>query len=181
MKDNQELRANFLYYCRVQRFAQEPAISEERQRTKQIFSQRADELYKKEILPQFQQMLDTCAVISCGSVMSTVDTGTAKKAERYKTLLNKHLEALYQFAGLVNNGETPKTQSELSAKMLRPVDPELGNLPLSQPEKKIKDWLDRQPHDVTVAEIVRQFAKIPYGWSDFATIYYLNELIRRHH
>ena len=180
LKDNQELRANFLYYCRVQRFAQEPAISEERQRTKQIFSQRADELYKKEILPQFQQMLDTCAVISCGSVMSTVDTGTAKKAERYKTLLNKHLEALYQFAGLVNNGETPKTQSELSAKMLRPVDPELGNLPLSQPEKKIKDWLDRQPHDVTVAEIVRQFAKIPYGWSDFATIYYLNELIRRH-
>lgn len=47
LKDNQELRANFLYYCRVQRFAQEPAISEERQRTKQIFSQRADELYKR--------------------------------------------------------------------------------------------------------------------------------------
>lgn len=38
-KENQELRANFLYYCRVQRFAQEPAISEERQRTKEIFKQ----------------------------------------------------------------------------------------------------------------------------------------------
>lgn len=180
LKDNEELRANFLYYCRVQKFAQEPAISEERQRTKQIFSQRADELYKKEILPQFQQMLDTCPVISCGSVMSASDTGTAKKVERYKTLLNKHLETLYQFAGLVNNSETPKTQSDLSAKILRPVDPELPNMPMTAPEKKIKDWLDRQPHDVNVADAVRQFAKVPYGWSDFATIYYLNELIRRH-
>jgi len=180
LKDNQELRANFLYYCRVQRFAQEPAISEERQRTKQIFQQRAKDLYDKEIVKQFQEILDACPVISCGSVMSAADTGTAKKAERYKTLLNKHLETLYQYAGLVNNSETPKTQSELSTKILRPVDPDLGNLPLSQPEKKIKDWLDRQPHDVTVAETVRQFAKVPYGWSDFATIYYLNELIRRH-
>ena len=53
-------------------------------------------------------------------------------------------------------------------------------MPLSTPEKKIKDWLDRQPHDVTVYDVIRQFAKVPYGWSDFATIYFLNELVRRH-
>ncbi len=180
LKDNKELRANFLYYCRVQRFAQEPAISEERQRTKRIFSERADELYKRDILPLFQQMLDTCPVISCGNVMTAADTGTAKKAERYKTLLNKHLETLYQFAGLVNNNATPRNQTDLSAKILRPVEATLPGMPLSQPEKKIKDWLDRQPHDVTVADAIRQFARVPYGWSDFATIYYLNELVRRH-
>ncbi len=74
LKDNQELRANFLYYCRVQRFALEPAISEERQRTKQIFQQRAKELYDKEIRPQFQHILDTCPVISCGGVLSASET-----------------------------------------------------------------------------------------------------------
>jgi hypothetical protein len=179
-KDNQELRSNFLYYCRVQRFAQEPAISEERQRTKVLFGQRAEELYKKEIVPQFQQMLDTCPVISCGSVLSPSETGTAKKAERYKQLLTRHLESLYQFAQLVNNKEVPKTQSDLSAKILRPVEATVIDTPLSTPEKKVKDWLDRQPHDVTVADAIRQFAKVPYGWSDFATIYYLNELVRRH-
>lgn len=179
-KDNQELKANFLYYCRVQRFAQEPAISEERQRTKMIFSQRARDLYDKEIKPQFQQILDTCPVISSCNVLTLSDTGTAKKAERYKTLLNKHLDNLYEFAQLVNKAETPKSQSELSTKMLRAVDGTLPDMPLSQPEKKIKDWLDRQPHDVTVADVIRQFAKVPYGWSEFATIYYLNELVRRH-
>ena len=179
LKENAELRANFLYYCRVQRFAQEQAISEERQRTKLIFQQRAKELYDKEIKPQFQQILDTCPVISCGAVLSASETGTAKKAERYEALVNRHMEMLYPFAMIVSNGETPRNGADLSAKILRPME-DLENMPLSTPEKKIKDWLDRSPHDVTVADVVRQFSKVPYGWSDYATIYCLNELVRRH-
>lgn len=180
LKDNAELRANFLYFCRVQRFAQEQALSEERQRTKQIFQQRAKELYDKEITPQFQQILDTCPVISCGAVLSASQIGTAKKAERYEALLNRHMETLYSYAQLVANSETPRNGADLSAKILRPVEAELINMALSTPEKKIKDYLDRSPHDVTVADVVRQFSKVPYGWSDYATIYYLNELVRRH-
>ena len=180
LKDNQELRSNFLYYCRVQRFAQEPALSEERQRTKMVFQQRAKDLYDKEIKPQFQQMLDTCPVISCGNVLSQSEMGTAKKAERYKTLLIRHMETLYQFARLAESREVPKSSTELATKILRPVEESVVNLPLSTPEKKIKDWLDRQPHDVNVADVIRQFTKVPYGWSDYATIYFLNELVRRH-
>lgn len=180
IKDNKELRANFLYYCRVQRFAQEPAISEERQRTKRLFQERAKDLYEKEIKPQFQHILDTCPVISCGSVLSAAETGSAKKVERYKTLLVRHMESLYQFAQLVNVSEVPKNNADLSAKILRPIDDTTVQLPMSTPEKKIKDYLDRSPHDVTVNDIVRQFTKVPYGWSDYATIYFLNELVRRH-
>lgn len=180
IKDNKELRANFLYYCRVQRFAQEPAISEERQRTKRLFQERAKDLYEKEIKPQFQHILDTCPVISCGSVLSAAETGSAKKVERYKTLLARHMESLYQFAQLVNVSEVPKNNADLSAKILRPIDETTVQLPMSIPEKKIKDYLDRSPHDVTVNDIVRQFTKVPYGWSDYATIYFLNELVRRH-
>lgn len=150
-KENQELRANFLYYCRVQRFAQEPAISEERQRTKEIFKQRAKELYEKEIKPQFQQMLDTCPVISCANALSPSETGTARKAERYKTLLARHMETLYPFAKLADNREVPRTNPELSAKILRPIDPGLLVTPTAA-EEKVKNWLDRQPHDVTVAD-----------------------------
>ena len=180
IKDNKELRANFLYYCRVQRFAQEPAISEERQRTKRLFQERAKDLYDKEIKPQFQHILDTCPVISCGSVLSVTETGTAKKGERYKTLLARHMESLYQFAKLVNVGEVPKNNADLSAKILRPIDNTIIQLPMSTPEKKIKEYLERSPHDVTVYDVVRQFSKVPYGWSDYATIYFLNELVRRH-
>lgn len=33
---------------------------------------------------------------------------------------------------------------------------------------------------MTVADVIRQFAKVPYGWSDFVSIYVVNELVRRH-
>lgn len=90
------------------------------------------------------------------------------------------MESLYQFAQLVNVGEVPKNNADLSAKILRPIDETTVQLPMSTPEKKIKDYLDRSPHDVTVNDVVRQFTKVPYGWSDYATIYFLNELVRRH-
>lgn len=180
LKENKELRQNFLDYCRVQRFAQEPVISEDRQRTKQIFQNRAKDMYQKDILPKFQHILDTCPVISKQDVLSASEVGTAKKAERYKLLINRHLSNLYSSANLVVNNEVPKTQSDLSAKILRPIEASVVDLPLSTAERKVKDYLDRAPHDVTVDDVVRQFTKVPYGWSDIASIYVLNELVRRH-
>lgn len=181
-KVNEELRRNFLHYCRVQKFAQEPAISEERQRTKRIFQERAKELYDKSIVPEFCRILDTCPVISGIQVLSESELGTTKKQERYKTALQRHLNGLYPFAQMVNAIEFPKSQSELITQILRPVEATLpgASLPLSIPEQKVKDFLDRSPHDVTVADVIRQFAKVPYGWSDFVSIYVVNELVRRH-
>lgn len=179
-KNNVELRQNFLEYCRVQCFAQEQAISEERQRTKRLFSDRAKELYKNEIKPQFQQMLDTCPVISGQNILSPSVLGTTKNKERYKVVLTNHLKNLYDSAHLVNGSDYPKSQSDLSDKILRLVEATLVDLPLTTAEKKVKDYLDRAPHDVTVADVVRQFAKVPYGWADYCSIYVVNELVRRH-
>lgn len=180
IKDNQELRQNFLDYCRVQCFAQEPAISEERQRTKRVFQDRAKEMYQKEIRPKFHYILDNCPIISGLEILPQSLLGTAKSKERYKIAMNRHLQNLYSFAALVNGPEFPKTTSELSQKILRPIESTLIETPLSTPEKKVKDFLDRSPHDVTVADVVRQFAKVPYGWADSCSIYVVNELVRRH-
>lgn len=179
-KENEELRRNFLDYCRVQKFAQEPAISEERQRTKRIFQERAKDMYNKDILPAFQHILDTCPIISGSNVLSASELGTAKRQERYKTAINRHLSGLYPFAQMVTAPEFPKTQSELSAKILRVTKAAFLETSLSIPEKKVKDYLERSPHDVTVADVIRQFAKDPYGWSDYVSIYTVNELVRRH-
>lgn len=179
-KDNAELRQNFLEYCRVQSFAQEQAISEERQRTKRLFQDRAKELYKNEIEPQFQQILDVCPVISGQNILSPSIIGSAKNKKRYEVALTCHLKNLYESAHLVNSSEYPKAQPELSAKILRPVEATLVDMPLTLAEKKVKDYLDRSPHDVTVADVVRQFAKVPYGWADYCSIYVVNELVRRH-
>ena len=179
-KDDQELHQNFLDFCRVQCFAQEQAISEERQRTKRIFQERAKDMYQKDIKPKFRDLLDNCPVISGQDILPQSVLGNSKNKERYKVAITYHLQNLYRSAEFVNEQEYPKTQSELASKILRPIDPTLLNMPLSNAEKKVKDFLDRSPHDVTVADIVRQFAKVPYGWADCCSIYVVNELVRRH-
>ena len=108
-KDNQELRQNFLDYCRVQCFAQESAISEERQRTKRLFQDRAKEMYQKDIKPKFRDLLDNCPAISGNEVLPQSVLGTAKNKERYKVAMAHHLQNLYQFASSVRS--SLKTQA----------------------------------------------------------------------
>lgn len=181
LNENQELLRNFRDYCRVQRFATEQqGASEERRRTVRLFQDRANDLRKTDIEPAFHKILDACPIVSCAHVLSSSVVGNATKAERYKHLLDVHMESLYQYAKMVDNDEVPKNEGELRTKILRPVDPLLFETPLSQPEKKVKDMLDRAPHDVAVADVVRHFSRAPYGWSNVATIYYVNELVRRH-
>lgn len=178
-KENKELRNMFLEYCRVQKFSQQDALSEERQRVKNIFKERAAEMMKKEIRPRFQAMLDQCAVIAGQNVLSPMEMGKSKGKERYDKALGKHFALLYDQAKLIGD-DYPRTNSELQSKILEPIDPTLPGLPLPDPEKRIKDAIDRAPHDITVAEIVRNFSRVPYGWSDLATIYFTNGLVRRH-
>lgn len=181
MQDNKELRQNFLTYCRVQKFTAIPPVSEERRKTNKIFSERAADLYKKEILPAMQTILDTCPVITGEKVISQqAELGTAKRAERYKKALTIHFEKLYYQANLVVNSQVPKNGNELQTSILRPVEDDLLAKPLSTAEKRVKDFLERQNHDVTVADVIRNFVKVPYGWSDVATIFIVNELVRRH-
>jgi hypothetical protein len=180
LKDNQNLNIQFLEYCRVQKFAREPALSEERQRTKQIFQDRAKERYDQEICPQFQHILDTCKVISGQNVLSESEIGMVKAKERYKRALQVHLSLVYSQAKLIDIKKVPQTNADLTQRILRPVQPQMLDLPLTIAEKRVKDVLDRSPHDNTVADLVRIFSKVPYGWSDLATIDVLNELVRRH-
>lgn len=178
--ENKELCQNFYYYCQVQRFMQEPTVSEERQKTKRIFQERARDIYDRNIKPKFQGLLDTCPVISAQHILPTSVFGNVKRQERYERALDRHLSQLYPYATLVEGQEIPKTRDELKGKMLRQVEPTLAEQPFSEAENKVNEFLNRQQHDVTVEDVISKFANPPYGWSDIATIYVINELVRRH-
>ncbi len=177
---DRDLRQRFLNYCRVQSYAQQASNSEKLQETKKKFQDRAKQEYDKEIKPKLQQILDTCSIISGQSVLSATDVGISKGRERYKKVMGCHMERLYEFAQVVDIPEVPKNQNDLRSKITRPIEPSLVETPLSVAEQRMKDYLDRQSHDVTVDDVVKYFTKVPYGWSDIASIYTLNELVRRH-
>lgn len=181
LQDNQVLMENFLHYCRVQKFQQENSgVSEERRKITALFVQRARDIYERDIKPAFGNILDTCPVIAGPYVLDSTVLGTAKKKERYTKALSSHLKNLYSCAELVCYSEIPKTSQELSTKILRKMDATTIELPLTDAEQKVFTAISRKPHDVSVYEIIQDFKSVPYGWSEVATAYVVNELVRRH-
>lgn len=175
-----ELRRDFLYYCKVQKYGQEQTLSEERIRIRRIFQDRAQALYKDVISKKLCDILNTCPIISGMNILSPAEIGTAKGAERYKTALAFILGIVYQKATYVDSPQVPKTAAELSALICRPIDESLLQVPLGLAEKEMKTFIDRSAHTVTVADALHHFSKPPYGWSDYATVFIINELVRRH-
>ncbi|MCD8207246.1 MAG: BREX system P-loop protein BrxC [Bacteroidales bacterium] len=176
--NDKELNQKFYYYCQVQCFAQQPVanINATRSEIRRKFSERAKEMYDNEIRPKVYEILNTCPIISGQNIL---ELGVMKGKERYKKALALHFETLYEFAKVVDKPEVPRNPTDLRAKILRPADQNLMEMPLSSAEAKMVDYLEKQPHDVSVDDVVKNFEKVPYGWSEVASIYVLNELVRR--
>ncbi len=181
IKGETEMQSDFTDYCRVQLYSanNKDAASDERRRTIELFQQRAKTAYDDIVKPKLMQILDACDVVSGQTVISAMELGAAKKQERYQKLLERHLQSLYTYAGYVVANEIPKNSKELSDKILAPTAPGLVNSPLSDAEKTVSEYLNYQAHDITVQDAVGHFAVKPYGWSEIATIYIVNELVRR--
>ncbi len=179
-----KLRNDFQWYCKVSEYLKNNAsnATEQRSKTNAEFRQRAAELLTKSIQPTFNAILDTCPVVSGQQVIQPALLGTKKATERYKAALDEHFKSVYPLATLVKSSETPATVDALKQKIRRAVGPDdYGPLnPVTEAEKEIENYLNRKVGDPTVADIITTFGQPPYGWNEVATVYFLNELVRRH-
>ena len=66
-------------------------------------------------------------------------------------------------------------------RILRPIEQnEYGVLnPMTAAEQEVEQYIRGQFGNIFVSDLVRTFASRPFGWSDVATLYFLNELRRR--
>ena len=107
--------------------------------------------------------------------------GTKTGAERYNEALRQHFEQLYSSSKLVAGSNIPKTPDELKSKIRRAIQPnEYTISPLSPAEEAVENKLTWKGHDYTLSDLIADFQAVPYGWNEVATIYVVNELVRRH-
>ncbi len=175
--ENRNLRDDLFEYCKVQKFLRDnSATTEERKKTLDEFRRRAGDLFKKKIEKQFYQLFDECTIVSGQSVINDVVT---KGENRYKEAMRRHLERIYTYAHCAD--EAPASADVLKSKILRNIEPgEYDIKPLSEAEGLVEQYLKRQFREVPLSDVVSYFQKAPYGWSEPATIYFCNELVRRH-
>lgn len=176
-QENRNLRDDLFEYCKVQKFLRDNnASTEERKKTLEEFRRRAADLFRKKIEKQFQALFDECSVISGQSVINDV---ASKGENKYKEAMRRHLERIYTYAHCAD--VAPATADALRSKILRNIEPgEYDLKPLSEAEGLVEQYLKRQFREVPLGDVVSYFQKAPYGWSEPATIYFCNELVRRH-
>ena len=178
---NSRLRDEFFWFCQVQEYISHGATSAQRAKTNDEFKKRAADLYEKSILPGFKKLLDKVPVVIGQSLLPTGALGTKTGAERYNEALRQHFDQLYSSSKLVAGSEIPKTPDELKAKIRRPIQAnEYTISPLSPAEEAVENKLSWKGHDYTLSDLIADFQAVPYGWNEVATIYIVNELVRRH-
>ena len=183
LKRDRKLRQAFNWYCKVQKFMQDPANSAEREKTRRLFAENARKRYIDEIIPTFTKMFNECEIASGNYLIPSATLSGKTGVPRYKEAVQIHLGNIYTNAKQVIGDYVPKTTDELKRKILRPINPgEYGELnPLTPAEMSVDTMLRNKTgmSAIIVADIVHDLARKPYGWSENAAVYVLNELSRR--
>lgn len=178
---NRRLANDFYWYCQVQTYMKTGATTEQREKTNREFSKRAQDLYDRSIVPGFKAILDKAPVICGQNLLSAGVLGNKTGAERYNDALRIHFSQLYSQSSLVNGPEIPKTIEELKVKIKRSIDAnEYLVKPMTEAENAVENKLKRLGRDYELGDLLDDFKQPPYGWNEVATVYIVNELVRRH-
>ena len=183
-KENPRLQNAFYSYCKTTQYMSGNQATASDAEVRKEFAKRAEETYNQIIAPEFCKILDSCPVITGQSVMDDGEFANRKGADRYQSIVRKHLANIYNKATLVSRSEIPHTTEGLRNAINRPIGPAdyTGfNAPLPDAESEVERYLNNQFMEVTVADVVAKFAKAPFGWDSICTLYVVNELVRRHY
>lgn len=179
-KADLSLRNRLTWICKVRKFLQSPegqSTSDTRKAALDKFRQMANDEYK-EIAKLLKALFNSAYVISSQQQLAVASS--TKDKDRYNEAMIRHLQNVYPYAKIVVGNDVPKTEADLKARIIRPsVKDEYTNNPITAPETEIENYLRRHGGEANLKDIVKEFSDAPYGWSEYATIYFTNELVRR--
>ena len=95
----------------------------------------------------------------------------SKTADRYQNILQKHLELVYRNHAMAADYAT--TAADLKHKLPTIKAQLLTTNDLSQAEIKVNDKITSMGGEMTVEDLIRDFAKEPFGWKDIQVIHIL--------
>ena len=179
---DRNLRNRLTWVCKVNKFLRSPegqSTDEARAAALNKFRQMAADEYK-EIEKILKELFNKATVATFNQTLN-IAASTKDKA-RYQEALTRHLQNVYKYATVVGGSSVPSNETQLKEKILRPAQQneyaEPNNV-LSAPEQLIEDHIRLRGGEVNLRDIVKHFSAAPYGWSQEATIFFVNELVRR--
>jgi hypothetical protein len=175
---NKDLKESFDWYCKVEDYiSKNMGISTgQRKRSLEKFSQRNRTLLDTKIQGAIFDLFNHTRFVSGQTVIETSEIA-GKGKDRYRNVLEVHFRNLYKHASLANG--VPVTADELRRKADDNKQTKIENIPMSEAEKAVNEYITRMGNEILLSDLIQHFAKIPYGWKDVAVIYIVTELMKR--
>lgn len=173
------LREKLVGYARVNKYTSNNAPdNEEKKKCQNDFKSRADVDWQNVIVPGLRKMFDECEITS--GTDSLVINPNLKGKERFKEATQKHFESVYPYASLAAANGVAKSKDELVRHITRPVDPNEYAMEKDYlPDAQALVESNLSSVDSVLDDIVKKYLEAPYGWNEYATMDFVNELVRR--
>ncbi|CAN5913978.1 BREX system P-loop protein BrxC [soil metagenome] len=171
-----QLRKDFDLYCRTLKYLKHNSDSASgvRSKTNRKFSERNNDL-KRKITTAIENKFPQTRFISGQQVLEASEVNGTQPQERFKNLLAKHLERLYKHHKLAKN--YAKTAQELRTNAAAALQTSLAGL--TPAEQMVDDYITNHGNELSVADLLKNFEKAPFGWRDTALMDILAQLVKK--
>jgi hypothetical protein len=172
LKHDAELKEKLLEYTRTQKYIQTHSANATGTRSKTIQAfKETNQLLLKEIHTRFERLFLNTPVISNNNIIDAKDLNGASVSARYKDMLERHMRETYRMHDMSNGYATSNAALITNAESKQKVLPGL-----SPAEEEVNNKIRLLGEGPSVADVIKQFEKDPYGWKDISTLDMLLQL-----
>lgn len=170
-----QFKNDFDWFCKTRKYFRHnaEAATGERANTLEKFRTRNEELRKK-LTAKLEANYLTTRFISGQQVLEANEVNGTMPQERFKNLLDKHLERVYKHHKLSAPYAKNAMELRTSAASTQQVFPHL-----SPAEQMVNDFITNYGEQLAVSDIINHFEKAPFGWRDTAVLDMLVQLVKK--
>lgn len=177
-KADRDLQRDFKLFCKTNKYLVVHGAGGQtggRAQTNQSFKLRNEDL-KASILQSLKSKFSETRFVSQNRVLESNEVAGASAKDRWMAMLDKHGQGVFKHhneaADYAQNRTALLASAEQNAQLVM-------NIGLTPAEEKVNNFIDRNGGEVTVTDLMAQFSKEPFGWTEYAILDVLVHLHRK--
>ena len=176
VNENKDLLTEFNMYVKTRKYIRQNSdtASGNRRKTLDDFATR-NKTKLNELKKKFENAFKNAPIISAQQVLDPSELKSTDPKTRYLDALSKHFESIYKKHKLAE----PYASNNDALKQSANDRQLLTDKELTTAEEEINNWLDRTGDSASLDEVIKEFAKQPFGWRDLSVMDILIRLAKK--
>ena len=172
---DESLRKEFEWYCKTNKYFlnNSGGGTGDRSRTNENFKIRNSQL-KDKIEGIIKHKFQDTRFISQNNILESDQINGTTAADRVKNLIELHLSGIYKYHQL--SADYARNQQELKRSA---ADQQVLMQTLTPAEQSVNDFISANNNQITVYDLINEYAKEPFGWRFEAVLDVLIALVKK--